>query len=96
MVTSKYIIAFFFILFCFLSAPVYAGGVSPDKGNGAGHEPAMHSSVPGNFAPGERRVSEPDPAEGRFLVAARRLDRYLKSLLFCLLITPGTELQGLS
>ena len=74
MMTSKYIIAVLFTVLWCTALPLYGEGVQPHRGLNSGFEPAMHSRVPENFTPQERRITEPDPAKGRFLVATPRLN----------------------
>jgi putative transcriptional regulator len=66
--TAKYITAVFCIALWYMAVPLY-GEVVPHH---SGYE-TLHSHTPEDFAPHERRNTEPVPAKGRFLVASPKL-----------------------
>jgi len=66
--TARYITAFLCTVLCYMAAPLY-GEVVP---NHPGYE-RMHSHIPGDFPSLQRRITEPVPAKGRFLVATPKL-----------------------
>jgi len=71
--TSKYIITVLFTVLWFTALPTYGEVVQPHRGLNSGFEAAIRSRVPEKYAPQERRITEPAPAKGRFLVATPRL-----------------------
>ena len=66
--TARYITAVFCTALWFMAVPLY-GEVVPHH---SGYE-TLHSGIPGDFVPRQRRTTEPAPAKGRFLVATPKL-----------------------
>lgn len=66
--TVKYITAVCCTVLWFMAVPLY-GEVVPYR---SGYV-TLHSGIPGDFTPRERRTAEPAPAKGSFLVATPQL-----------------------